>query len=47
MGNNDFSQYMIDVINNGALSLMLSVGHLTRIFDIMAELPPSTAEEIA
>jgi ubiquinone/menaquinone biosynthesis C-methylase UbiE len=44
---NDFSQYLIDIINNGALSLMLSLGHRTRIFDIMAELPPSTVEEIA
>jgi hypothetical protein len=42
-----FSQYLIDVINNGALSLMLPLGHRTRIFDIMAELPPLTAEEIA
>lgn len=47
MSDNDFSQYLIDVINSGALSLMLSLGHRTRIFDIMAELPPSTAEEIA
>ena len=47
MSNNDFSQYMIDTINAGSLSLMLSIGHRTRIFDVMAQLPPSTVEEIA
>ncbi|MFL6317803.1 MAG: hypothetical protein ACJ705_04355 [Nitrososphaeraceae archaeon] len=30
---------MIDLINAGSLSLMLSIGHRTRIFDVMAELP--------
>ncbi|HET7344712.1 MAG TPA: class I SAM-dependent methyltransferase [Nitrososphaeraceae archaeon] len=47
MSNNDFSRYMIDIINAGSLSLMLSLGHRTRIFDVMAQLPPSTAQEIA
>ena len=26
---------------------MLSIGHRTRIFDVMAQLPPSTVQEIA
>jgi hypothetical protein len=47
MSNNDFSQYLIDIINAGSLSLMLSIGHRTSIFDVMAELPPSTVQEIA
>ena len=47
MSNNDFSQYLIDTINAGSLSLMLSIGHRTRIFDVMAQLPPSPVEEIA
>src|ERR687886_610987 len=48
MSNNDFPQYLIDIINAGSLSLMLSIGHRTRIFDVMAELPsPSTVQEIA
>jgi hypothetical protein len=47
MSNNDFSQYLIDTINAGSLSLMLSIGHRTRIFEVMAQLPPSTIEEIA
>ena len=48
LSNNDFSQYLIDIINAGSLSIMLSIGHRTRMFDVMAEIPsPSTAEEIA
>ena len=47
MINNDFLQYLIDTINAGSLSLMLSIGHRTRIFGVMAQLPPSTVEEIA
>lgn len=42
-----FAERMIDVLNSGALSLMLSIGHKTRLFDIMAALPLSTSEQIA
>ena len=35
------------VINSGMLSLKLSVGQRTRLFDVMASLPPSTSSEIA
>ena len=44
---NDFSNYLIDVINKGSLSLMLSIGHRTKLFDVLSTLPPSTIEEIA
>jgi 2-polyprenyl-3-methyl-5-hydroxy-6-metoxy-1,4-benzoquinol methylase len=47
LSNNDFSQYLIDIINAGSLSIMLSIGHRTRIFDVMTQTPPFTAEEIA
>jgi methylase of polypeptide subunit release factors len=48
MSNSDFSQYLIEIINAGSLSLMLSIGHKTKIFDVMAELPSSsTVQEIA
>ena len=36
-----------DVLNAGALAVMMSVGHRLRLFDIMARLPPSTSAEIA
>ena len=47
MSDNDFSQYLIETINAGSLSIMLSIGHRTKIFDVMAQLPHSTVQEIA
>lgn len=43
----EFAGHVVGVINGGLMSLMLSIGHRTRLFDTMAELPPSTSEEIA
>jgi SAM-dependent methyltransferase len=43
----EFADRLIDMLNQGALSLMLSIGHRTGLFDAMAELPPSTHDEIA
>ncbi len=43
----DFNQKLVDVMNNSALALMISVGHRTKLFDIMAELPASSSDEIA
>jgi len=42
-----FTQRMVDVLNGGALSLMLSIGHRTGLFDVMAGLVPSTSAAIA
>jgi 2-polyprenyl-3-methyl-5-hydroxy-6-metoxy-1,4-benzoquinol methylase len=42
-----FSDYLTDTLNKGSLSLMLSIGHRTRLFDIMSKLSPSTVEQIA
>jgi 2-polyprenyl-3-methyl-5-hydroxy-6-metoxy-1,4-benzoquinol methylase len=43
-----FQEYMLDTLNKAALSLMLSIGHRTRLFDLMSALDkPSTSEEIA
>ena len=42
-----FAERMIDVLNDGALALMTSIGHRTGLFDAMAGLPPSTSEGIA
>lgn len=44
---NDFSNYLIDVINKSSLSIMLSIGHRTKLFDVLSVLSPSTVEEIA
>ncbi len=42
-----FAGRMIGVLNDGALSLMTSIGHRTGLFDVMAGLPPSTSGQIA
>lgn len=42
-----FSGRLIDTLNRGALSLMLSIGHRTALFDTMREAPPLTSEELA
>ncbi len=42
-----FAGRLLGTLNNGALCLMISVGHRTGLFDKMRELPPSTSAEIA
>ncbi len=42
-----FADKLLTVFNNAALCLMISVGHRTRLFDVMRELPPSSSQEIA
>ncbi|MBD2693645.1 class I SAM-dependent methyltransferase [Anabaena catenula] len=42
-----FAERLFDILNSGALTLAISIGHRTRLFDTMAELPPATSEEIA
>src|SRR5581483_734879 len=42
-----FAQHMLEVLNSAGLSLMISIGHKTRLFDLLAQLPPSTSEQIA
>ncbi len=42
-----FAERMVGVLNDASLALMASVGHRTGLFDVMADLPPSTSEEIA
>ncbi len=42
-----FAERMLDILNSGALSVMISIGHRTELFDTMAELPPSTSQQIA
>jgi len=42
-----FAGRFLTALNNGALCLMVSVGHRTGLFDVMSTLPPATSEEIA
>jgi 2-polyprenyl-3-methyl-5-hydroxy-6-metoxy-1,4-benzoquinol methylase len=43
----EFAGRLLTALNNGALCLMISVGHRTGLFDAMREMPPATSEEIA
>ncbi len=42
-----FAEKLINIFNNGALSLMISIGHRTGLFNTMMNMPPSTSEQIA
>lgn len=42
-----FAEKLLTALNYGSLSLMMSIGHRTGIFDAMRALPPATSEEIA
>lgn len=42
-----FSGRMLEVLNDGALAVMMSIGHQTGLFDALAEMPPATSDEIA
>ncbi len=42
-----FAAWMLSIVNSGMLSLMVSVGHRTGLFDTMAGMAPSSSAEIA
>src|SRR5258708_10713655 len=42
-----FAHHMLGMLNHAALSLMLSIGQKTRLFDTMSRMVPSTSEQIA
>ena len=42
-----FAGQMVGMLNDAMLALMTSIGHQTMLFDAMADLPPSTSEEIS
>src|SRR5262245_63343939 len=42
-----FADRMIETLNSAALVLMISVGHRTKLFDVMARIDPATSEQIA
>jgi 2-polyprenyl-3-methyl-5-hydroxy-6-metoxy-1,4-benzoquinol methylase len=44
---NAFAERCIGALNDGALCLMLSIGHRTGLFDTLAKLPASSSEAIA
>lgn len=42
-----FAGRFLTALNDGALCLMVSVGHRTGLFDVMSTSPPATSDEIA
>lgn len=42
-----FAEELLTALNYGSLSLMMSIGHRTGIFDAMKAIPPSTSKEVA
>ncbi len=42
-----FVERMVGILNDGAIAIMISIGHRTQLFDTLATLPPSTSQQIA
>lgn len=42
-----FAGNLLTLLNSGGLALMISIGHRTRLFDVLADLPPATSQQIA
>ncbi|MGH1567846.1 MAG: transcriptional regulator, partial [Nitrosopumilus sp.] len=42
-----FDEELVDIMNKSALALMISIGHRTKLFDIISKIPPSTSDDIA
>jgi hypothetical protein len=42
-----FAERMLDTLNAAALALLISVGHRTKLFDVMARIDPATSADIA
>jgi len=42
-----FAEHMLSILNHAALSLMMSLGQKTRLFDTMSSMAPSTSMQIA
>jgi SAM-dependent methyltransferase len=46
-GSAEFAERMLHMVNEAMLALMVSVGHRTGLFDLMATMPAATSAEIA
>ncbi len=42
-----FVQNQLQILNNAGIAIMISIGHQLKLFDVLAELPPSSSKEIA
>jgi len=46
-GSEEFAERLVRLLNDGALALLVSVGHRTGLFDVMSSLPAAASTEIA
>ncbi len=42
-----FASQLLETLNKSFLSLMISIGHRSGLFDVMSDMPPATSKEIA
>jgi ubiquinone/menaquinone biosynthesis C-methylase UbiE len=42
-----FAERIVGAVDSASLAILLSIGHQTRLFDVMAALPPSSSAEVA
>lgn len=43
----EFGQKLLEIVNHSSLSLMMSIGHRSRLFDIMSEMEHASSSDIA
>ena len=43
----EFAVRMVGAIDSASLAILLSIGHQTKLFDTLDELPPATSVQIA
>src|SRR6478752_3593738 len=43
----EFAERMVEAIDAASLAILLSIGHQTKLFDTLAELPSATSAQIA
>lgn len=43
----EFAERIVGMVDGASLAILLSIGHQTKLFDTMAELPPATSSQIA
>ena len=41
------TERLVQILNDGAIAVLASLGHQTGLFDALADLPPATSEQIA
>src|SRR5919201_1413880 len=46
-GDEQFAERLLGAFNHAAMMILVSVGHRTRLFDVMAGMPPAGSGEIA